>query len=119
MTGGAASPSADALDTSRAQVAEVLERTGDDLPARERHADFQGLIADLVTGFINLAASDLETALGTALARIAEFAFEHLDAPIKRVASLDTPVPHAPQLEDAFMPMPDDIERAIREVAAY
>ena len=56
---------------------------------------------------------------GEISARIAEFAFEHLDAPIKRLASLDTPVPHAPQLEDAFMPMPDDIERAIRGVAAY
>ena len=56
---------------------------------------------------------------GEISARIAEFAFEHLDAPIKRVASLDTPVPHAPQLEDAFMPMPKDIEAAIRETANY
>jgi pyruvate/2-oxoglutarate/acetoin dehydrogenase E1 component len=31
----------------------------------------------------------------------------------------DTPVPHAPQLEDAFMPMPDDIARAIRETVGY
>ncbi|MHC4959161.1 MAG: alpha-ketoacid dehydrogenase subunit beta [Planctomycetota bacterium] len=56
---------------------------------------------------------------GELAARIAEFAFEHLDAPIRRVGALDTPVPHAPALEDAFMPMPDDIERAIRETAAY
>ena len=56
---------------------------------------------------------------GEIAARIAEFAFEWLDAPIRRVASLDTPVPHAPALEDAFMPMPEDIERAIRQTAAY
>ena len=56
---------------------------------------------------------------GEISARIAEFAFEHLDAPIKRLASLDTPVPHAPQLEDAFMPLPPDIESALRQTAAY
>ncbi len=56
---------------------------------------------------------------GEISARIAEFAFEHLDAPIRRVASLDTPVPHAPQLEDAFMPMPADIEAAIRATVTY
>ena len=56
---------------------------------------------------------------GEIAARIAEFAFEHLDAPIRRLASRDTPVPHAPVLEDAFMPMPADIEQAIRETVAY
>ena len=56
---------------------------------------------------------------GEIAARIAELAFEHLDAPIRRVASMDTPVPHAPQLEDAFMPQPDDIKRALRETVAY
>jgi len=56
---------------------------------------------------------------GEISARIAELAFEHLDAPIRRVTSLDTPVPHAPQLEDAFMPQPEDIERALLETAGY
>jgi len=56
---------------------------------------------------------------GEIAARIAEFAFEHLDAPVRRVASRDTPVPHAPQLEDAFMPLPEDIERVLRETVAY
>jgi len=56
---------------------------------------------------------------GEIAARIAEFAFEHLDAPIRRVASLDTPVPHAPQLEDAFMPQPADIKAAILETVRY
>jgi 2-oxoisovalerate dehydrogenase E1 component beta subunit len=56
---------------------------------------------------------------GEIAARIGELAFEHLDAPIRRVAALDTPVPHAPQLEDAFMPQPADIRRALVETARY
>jgi 2-oxoisovalerate dehydrogenase E1 component len=34
---------------------------------------------------------------------IAEHAFEHLDAPIVRVASWDTPVPFAVPLENGFL----------------
>jgi 2-oxoisovalerate dehydrogenase E1 component beta subunit len=56
---------------------------------------------------------------GEIAARIAELAFEHLDAPIRRVAALDTPSPYAPQLEDAFLPQPEDIAKAIRETVAY
>tara|TARA_B100000809_G_scaffold265427_1_gene324225 strand:- start:657 stop:2636 length:1980 start_codon:yes stop_codon:yes gene_type:complete len=37
-------------------------------------------------------------------ALISENCFEHLDAPIKRVASIDTPVPFINQLEQQFMP---------------
>jgi len=56
---------------------------------------------------------------GEISARIAEVAFEHLDAPIRRVAALDTPVPHAPALEDAFMPQPTDIRDALLTTARY
>ena len=56
---------------------------------------------------------------GEISARISEFAFEHLDAPIRRVAALDTPVPHAPALEDAFLPQPADLKRALEETARY
>lgn len=56
---------------------------------------------------------------GEIAARIAELAFEHLDAPIRRVASLDTPVPYSPQLEDRFMPQPGDIKAAIRQTVEY
>ncbi|MGB0882716.1 MAG: transketolase C-terminal domain-containing protein, partial [Vicingaceae bacterium] len=41
---------------------------------------------------------------GELSALISENCFEHLDAPIKRVASLDTPVPFINQLEAQFMP---------------
>lgn len=52
-------------------------------------------------------------------ARITEKAFEYLDAPVLRVASLDTPVPYSPPLEDFFMPSVDVITNAARKLAAY
>ena len=44
---------------------------------------------------------------------ISEHCFASLDAPVKRVASLDTPVPFAPTLEKNFLP----VERLKKEVA--
>lgn len=52
-------------------------------------------------------------------ARISEKAFEYLDAPVMRVASLDTPVPYSPPLEDFFMPGIHIIQNAARKLAAY
>ncbi|MBA2501585.1 MAG: dehydrogenase [Pyrinomonadaceae bacterium] len=52
-------------------------------------------------------------------ARIADELFEHLDAPVRRVAALDTFVAYAPQLEDAILPQPDDVVRAITELYSY
>ena len=42
-------------------------------------------------------------------ATIAEEAFEHLDAPVRRIAAPDTPVPFSPPLEKAFIPQVDDV----------
>jgi pyruvate/2-oxoglutarate/acetoin dehydrogenase E1 component len=47
---------------------------------------------------------------------IADKAFYHLDAPIKRVGALDTPVPFAPALEQAMLPNAVDIVNAVREL---
>jgi 2-oxoisovalerate dehydrogenase E1 component len=52
-------------------------------------------------------------------AQIADRLFEHLDAPIRRVAALDTYVAYQPELEDAILPQPDDLYRAMRELAEY
>jgi 2-oxoisovalerate dehydrogenase E1 component len=52
-------------------------------------------------------------------ARIAEELFEYLDAPVKRVASLDCPVAYAPVLEEAILPGTPDILQAIRTLTAY
>ena len=52
-------------------------------------------------------------------ARIATELFEYLDAPVKRVCALDTFVAYAPQLEDAILPQPADVAKAIAELKAY
>lgn len=56
---------------------------------------------------------------GEISAIIAEEAFEWLDAPVIRIASIDSPVPFAPQLEDYFLPSLDEIVDACRKVADY
>ena len=52
-------------------------------------------------------------------ARISEELFEHLDAPVRRVAALDTFVAYAPQVEDHILPQVEDVARAITELYAY
>src|SRR5436190_798053 len=52
-------------------------------------------------------------------ARISEHLFEHLDAPVKRVAAKDVPVAYYPDLEEAILPQAGDVLKAIREVARY
>jgi 2-oxoisovalerate dehydrogenase E1 component beta subunit len=56
---------------------------------------------------------------GEIAATIAEEAFEHLDAPVKRLAAPDTPVPFSPVLEKAFIPQVDDVVRALKELDQY
>lgn len=56
---------------------------------------------------------------GEIAAVISEHAFEYLDAPIRRIASLDTPVPYAPTLEEYFLPNTLKVREALRELAAY
>jgi 2-oxoisovalerate dehydrogenase E1 component len=52
-------------------------------------------------------------------ARIADELFEHLDAPVRRVAALDTPVAYHPVLEEAILPQAVDVLKAIRDLARY
>jgi len=52
-------------------------------------------------------------------ANIAENAVEQLDAPVARVAALDTPVPFSPPLEARFLPDPARIADAARRLARY
>jgi pyruvate/2-oxoglutarate/acetoin dehydrogenase E1 component len=49
----------------------------------------------------------------------AERAFEHLDAPIVRLAAPDTPVPLAPVLEASYLPNAERTVKAIRALHAY
>jgi len=52
-------------------------------------------------------------------ARIADEMFPWLDAPVKRVASLDTWVAYSPQLEDAILPQTEDVLSAIESIVRY
>jgi 2-oxoisovalerate dehydrogenase E1 component len=52
-------------------------------------------------------------------ARIADDMFAFLDAPVRRVASTDTFVAYAPELEDVILPQVDDLQEAIGEIARY
>ena len=50
---------------------------------------------------------------------IQEEAFEFLDAPVRIIGALDTPVPYSPPLENYFLPSEEEIERAARRLLAY
>lgn len=52
-------------------------------------------------------------------ARIAEHLFDELDAPVRRVAAMDTFCAYNPNLEDAILPQSSDLATAMRELLAY
>jgi 2-oxoisovalerate dehydrogenase E1 component len=52
-------------------------------------------------------------------ARIADQAFPWLDAPVKRVASTDTFVAYAPELEDVILPQVDSINAAMQDILRF
>ena len=52
-------------------------------------------------------------------ARIGDACFPWLDAPVKRVASTDTFVAYAPDLEDFILPQVEDLVKAMRELHAF
>ena len=56
---------------------------------------------------------------GEIAAVVTESAFEDLDGPIRRVTSLDTPVPYAETLENYFLPDVAKVVAAARELAHY
>ncbi len=56
---------------------------------------------------------------GEIAALISDNCFEFLDAPIKRIASPDTPIPFAPTLEDHFLPNTKKVLSALKSLAKY
>jgi len=55
---------------------------------------------------------------GELVAEISDQCFEYLDAPVKRVASIDTAVPFHPNLESNFLPI-QRLEKAVKEMLSY
>jgi len=52
-------------------------------------------------------------------ARIADQLFEQLDAPVKRVAAMDTFCAYQPKLEDEILPQTGHIARAVKQLLDY
>ncbi|HVW87277.1 MAG TPA: thiamine pyrophosphate-dependent enzyme [Bryobacteraceae bacterium] len=52
-------------------------------------------------------------------ARIADELFTSLDAPVKRVAAMDTWVGYHPQLEAKILPQTEDLQRTMEQLLAY
>jgi len=50
---------------------------------------------------------------------VGEHCFESLDAPVRRVAAIDTHVAYEPSLAAAVLPQVDDIATAIKDLLAY
>ena len=64
--------------------------------------------------------AEIAARLGAEIAaRIADELFEHLDAPVKRVAAMDCPVAYCPELEEVILPQSADVLAAIKSLAAY
>jgi len=80
-------------------VAESVKRTSRCLVVHEDHVTF-GFGAEVA-------------------ARVADELFAWLDAPVRRLAGLDTPVAYSPVLEDVILPQVDDVLEACRQVAAW
>jgi 2-oxoisovalerate dehydrogenase E1 component len=72
-------------------------------------------------GRVLIAHEDSRTgSIGESLAAIIqEEAFESLDAPVRIVGALDTPVPYSPPLEDYFLVSEDDVMRAAQRLMGY
>jgi 2-oxoisovalerate dehydrogenase E1 component len=85
------------LDTI--SIIESIKKTGKVLVAHE-DTRFQGFGAEIAS-------------------HIAEFAFEYLDAPVRRLAGLDIPVPFSGLLEETALPQTKQIVEALRKLAAY
>jgi len=73
------------------------------------------------TGKVVVAHEDsLSWGLGSEIAaRIADELFPWLDGPVRRVASMDTWVAYAPQLEDVILPQADNVLQAIEALAKF
>ncbi len=80
-------------------IVESVKRTGKAIVVHE-DTRFQGFGAEIAS-------------------HIAEFAFEYLDAPVKRLAGKDTPIPFSAVLEEEALPQIDDIVVSLRELAQY
>jgi pyruvate dehydrogenase E1 component beta subunit len=108
------------------EVAEKLGKDGISVEVLDPRTlvplDTQAIIASVKkTGHLVIVHEAVQTGGfgGEIAAMIADSeAFFHLDAPIRRVAGYDIPIPYNPNLERNAVPTPERIEKAIRELLA-
>ncbi len=84
--------------------------------------DWEAICASVTkTGRVIIAHEDtLSFGYGAEIAaRIADELFSNLDAPVKRVAAMDTWVAYHPQLEQKILPQTDDLVKAIDQLLAF
>jgi 2-oxoisovalerate dehydrogenase E1 component len=109
------------LDAAKVAAQEGIEAEVIDL--RSLNPLDMDLIADSVkkTNKVVVVYEDsLSWGIGSEIAaRIADELFPWLDGPVKRVASMDTWVAYAPQLEQVILPQTENVLEAIRELAAF
>ncbi len=108
------------------EAAEVLAKEGIELEVVDLRT-IQPLDRDMIkatvekTNRVIILHEDTRTGgiAGEIAAVINEDCFDSLDAPITRIASLDTPVPFSPPLEEHFLPKVADVVREARRLKAY
>ncbi|MBW1739492.1 MAG: hypothetical protein JRJ69_18735, partial [Deltaproteobacteria bacterium] len=105
------------------KVAEALEKDGISVevidPRTLKPLDETTILSSVKkTGRLVVAHEACKTGgFGAEIAAIvSEKAFDHLDAPIKRVAAFDSPIPFNPRLEDYVVPNEHDIWAAALEL---
>ena len=115
-----------ALVQKSMEAAMHLEKDGVDLEVIDIRTinplDTQAIIESVKkTGKVLVAHEDMRFhGFGAEIAsHIAEFAFEYLDAPVKRLAGKDVHIPFNSILEEAALPQTNDIVEALRELASY
>ncbi len=109
------------LDAAEALANEGVEATVIDLRTLVPFDEETVLTSVRETGRVVIVHEDQMTGgFGAEIAaRIADAAFAWLDAPVRRVAYPDLPVPYAKKLEQSLLPNRDKVVAAAREVLAY
>jgi pyruvate/2-oxoglutarate/acetoin dehydrogenase E1 component len=108
------------------EAAEILEREGVSAEVVDLRTivplDTQTVLSSVEKTSRALVLYESHRFLGTGAevaAVIAEEGFQHLDAPVMRLAPPNVPVPFSPSLEDAYLPQVADIAEAARRLSAW
>ena len=98
----------------------IISMVSDDAASRQVWLGERGALADAKSGALLIESSTLTVGWINELATAAAArGHEFLDAPVRIVGALDTPVPYSPALEERYLPSEAQVERAARLLVAY